>query len=61
MASSEPSKKRGMEEVPPPIDPEEVPPSLPAEPEKVPLPPPAEPEEVKRPRLRRCRRPHQPR
>jgi hypothetical protein len=37
MASSEPSRKRGREEVPPPP---------PTEPEKVPLPPPTEPEEV---------------
>jgi hypothetical protein len=40
-SSSEPSRKRGREEVPSPP---------PAEPEEVPLPPPAEPEEVKPPR-----------
>jgi hypothetical protein len=54
MASSEPSRKRGREEVPPPppTEAEEVPPSPPAEPEEVPPPPPEEappppPEEVK--------------
>jgi hypothetical protein len=45
MASSDPSRKRGREEVPlpPPAEPEEVPPSPPPEPEEVPP-----PEEVKR-------------
>jgi hypothetical protein len=40
MASSEPSRKWGREEVPPPppAEPEEVPPPLPAEPEEVPPP-----------------------
>jgi hypothetical protein len=48
MASSEPSRKRGSEEVlsPPSVEPEKVPPPPPAEPEKVSTPPPAEPEEV---------------
>jgi hypothetical protein len=48
MASSEPSKKRGREEVSPspPAEPKEEPPTPPAEPEEVPPPPPAEPEEV---------------
>jgi hypothetical protein len=45
MASSEPSKKRGREEVPPP---------LPAVPEEVPPPP---PEEVKRLKPPRCKVP----
>jgi hypothetical protein len=55
MASSDPSRKRGREEVPPPppVEPEEVPPPPPTEPEEVPPPPPEEvppplPEEVKR-------------
>jgi hypothetical protein len=44
MASSEPSRKWGREEVPPPppADPVEVLPPLPAEPEEVPPPPPEE-------------------
>jgi hypothetical protein len=48
MASSEPSRKWGREEVPPPppADPKEEPPTPPAEPEEVPLPPPVEPVEV---------------
>jgi hypothetical protein len=48
MASSEPSRKRGREEVssPPPAEPKEEVPTPPAEPEEVPPPPPAEPEEV---------------
>jgi hypothetical protein len=49
MASSEPSRKRGREEVPPPLpaEPKEEPPTPPAEPEEVPPPPPpAEPKEV---------------
>jgi hypothetical protein len=48
MASSEPSRKRGREEVPlpPPAEPKEEPPTPPAKPEEVPSPPPAEPEEV---------------
>jgi hypothetical protein len=37
MASSEPSRKRGREEVPPPAEAEEVPPPPPAEPEEVPV------------------------
>jgi hypothetical protein len=51
MASSEPSRKRGREEVPPPppAEPKEEPPTPPAEPEEVPPPPPAEPEEVSPP------------
>jgi hypothetical protein len=55
MASSDPSRKRGREEVPPPppAEPEEVPPPPPAEPKEVLPPPPEEvppppPEEVKR-------------
>jgi hypothetical protein len=44
MASSDPSRKRGREEVPPPS---------PTEPEEVPPPPPAESEEVLPPRPRR--------
>jgi hypothetical protein len=45
MASSDPSRKRGREEVPPPppAEPEEV---SPPPPEEVPLPPRADPEEV---------------
>jgi hypothetical protein len=48
MASSEPSRKRGREEVspPPPAEPKEELPIPPAELEEVPPPPPAEPEEV---------------
>jgi hypothetical protein len=48
MASSEASRKRGREEVPPPppAEPKEEPPTPPAEPEEVPPPPPTEPEEV---------------
>jgi hypothetical protein len=48
MASIEPSRKRGREEVslPPPAEPEEVPPPPPVELEEVPPPP---PEEVKPP------------
>jgi hypothetical protein len=48
MAPSEPSRKRGREEVTPPLpaEPKEEPPTPPAEPEEVPSPPPAEPEEV---------------
>jgi hypothetical protein len=48
MASSEPSKMQGREEVtpPPPAEPKEKPPTPPAEPEEVPPQPPAEPEEV---------------
>jgi hypothetical protein len=50
MASSEPSRKRGREEVSPP-SPEEVPPHPAAEPEEVPPPSPEEvpppPDEVK--------------
>jgi hypothetical protein len=48
MASSEPSRKRGREEVlpPPPAEPKEEPPTPPADPEEVSPPPPAEPEEV---------------
>jgi hypothetical protein len=48
MASSEPSKKRGREEVPlpPPTEPKEEPLTPLAEPEEVPPPPPAETEEV---------------
>jgi hypothetical protein len=48
MASSEPSRKRGREEVPPPppTEPKEEPLTPPAEPKEVPPPPPAEPEEV---------------
>jgi hypothetical protein len=44
MASSEPSRKRGREEVPPPppADLEKVPPPPPTEPEEVPPPPPEE-------------------
>jgi hypothetical protein len=55
-SSSEPSRKRGREEVPPPqpTEPEEVPPPSRAEPEEVPTPPPVEvkppsPKEVKLP------------
>jgi hypothetical protein len=46
MASSEPSRKHGREEVPPPppAEPKEEPLTPPAEPEEVPPPPPAEPE-----------------
>jgi hypothetical protein len=63
MASSEPSRKRGREEVPspppaepkeelltPPAEPEEMPPPPPAEPEEVPLPPPEEVKRLKPPR-----------
>jgi hypothetical protein len=52
MASSEPSRKRGREEVlpPPPPEAEEVPPPPPAEPEEVPLPPPEEVKWLKPPR-----------
>jgi hypothetical protein len=48
MASSDPSRKRGREKVPPPppAEPEEVPLPPSAEPEEVPPPPTAEPEEV---------------
>jgi hypothetical protein len=48
MASSEPSRKRGTEEMPPPppAEPKEEEPTRPAEPKEVPPPPPAEPEEV---------------
>jgi hypothetical protein len=48
MVSSEPSRKRGKEEVlpPPPVEPKEEPLTPPAESEEVPPPPPAEPEEV---------------
>jgi hypothetical protein len=48
MVSSEPSRKRGREEVPPPppAEPKEEPLTPPAEPKEVPPPPPAEPEEV---------------
>jgi hypothetical protein len=48
MASSEPSRKRGREEVPspPPTEPEKVPTPTPAEPKEVPPPPPTEPEDV---------------
>jgi hypothetical protein len=44
MASSDPSRKQGREEVPPqpPAEPEEVPPPPPIEPEEVPPPPPKE-------------------
>jgi protein TonB len=44
MASSEPSRKRGREEVPPPppAEPEKVLPPPPAKPEEVPPPPPKE-------------------
>jgi hypothetical protein len=54
MASSEPSRKRGREEVlpPPPNEPEEVPPPLPTEPEEVPLPPPEEVKQLKPPRCK---------
>jgi hypothetical protein len=61
MASSDPSRKRGREEVPPPppAEPEEVPPTpaepeevLPPSPEEVPSPP---PEEVKRLKSPRCK------
>jgi hypothetical protein len=55
MASSEPSRKQGREEVPPPpAEPEEVPPLPPAEPEELPSPP---PEEVKRLKPPRCKVP----
>jgi hypothetical protein len=72
MASNEPSRKRGREEVPPrpPVEPEEVLPPPPAEPEEVPPPPPEEvapptpvevkpppPEEVKPPRRKVARQP----
>jgi hypothetical protein len=63
MASSEPSRKRGREQVPPPppaerkeepltppAKPEEVPPPPPAEPEEVPPPPPEEVKRLKPPR-----------
>jgi hypothetical protein len=52
MASSDPSRKRGREEVPPPppAEPEEVPPPPPAEPEEVPSPPPEEVKRLKPPR-----------
>jgi hypothetical protein len=52
MASSDPSRKRGREEVPPPppAEPEEVPPPLPAEPEEVSPPPPQEVKRLKPPR-----------
>jgi hypothetical protein len=48
MVSSEPSRKRGREEVPPPLpaEPKEEPPTPPTEPEEVPPPLPSEPEEV---------------
>jgi hypothetical protein len=48
VASSEPSRKRGREEVspPPPAEPREEPPTPPAEPKEVPPPPPTKPEEV---------------
>jgi hypothetical protein len=48
MASRDPSRKRGREEVPPPppAEPKEEPPTSPTEPEEVLPPPPAEPEEV---------------
>jgi hypothetical protein len=61
MVSSEPSRKRGRKEVPPPLlaEPEEVPPPPP---EEVPPPPPPEvkpppPEEVKPPRRKVARQP----
>jgi hypothetical protein len=66
MASSEPSRKRGREEVPLPLptEPEELLPHPPTEPEEVPPPPLEEvplppPEEVKRlkPPGTRCRCP----
>jgi hypothetical protein len=47
MASSDPSRKRGREEVPSPTEPEEVPPPPP---EEVPLPPPEEVKRLKPPR-----------
>jgi hypothetical protein len=52
MASSDPSRKWGREEVspPPPAEPEEVLPPPPAEPEEVPLPPPEEVKRLKPPR-----------
>jgi hypothetical protein len=52
MASSEPSRKRGREEVPlpPPAEPKEEPPTPPAEPEEVPPPPPEEVKRLKPPR-----------
>jgi hypothetical protein len=52
MASSDPSRKRGTEEVPPPLPAEskEVPPPPPAEPKEVPPPPPKEVKRMKPPR-----------
>jgi hypothetical protein len=67
MASSEPSRKWGREEVPPPSPaepeevpsppPKEVPPSSPTEPEEVPLPPPEEVKRLKPPRRKVARQP----
>jgi hypothetical protein len=53
MASSEPSRKQGREEVPPPL-PEEVPPPMPAE---VKPPPPEEVKRLKPPRRKVARQP----
>jgi hypothetical protein len=67
MASSEPSRKRGREEVSPspPTEPEEVPPPPPTELEEVPPPPPEEvpptpPEDVKRLKPPLCKVARQP-
>jgi hypothetical protein len=70
MASSEPSRKRGREEVPPPplaepkkeestllVEPEEVLPPPPTEPEEVPPPPPEEVKRLKPPRRKVARQP----